>query len=194
MRRLFDCFQEFSKVSMFIAKSNIYFGGVIKADQQAILQYTDFKKGTLPFKYLGVPLSSKKAIYKPMLTIDRQDVRKYLKLDCQIPIICWQITTCPKCVVSNLKFLVTNFLFTNENAEEVETVCKRFLRNGEVQNKDKALTVWEIICQPKSIGGLKCIHRIKKLYSNTCGTLLIRKTNFEFTLLSKGQIVIEGEH
>lgn len=54
---VFDNFQEFSRVSGLIAnqnKSNIYLGGVTKAQQEEMLRYTGFKKGQLPFRYLGV--------------------------------------------------------------------------------------------------------------------------------------------
>lgn len=60
---VYDSFQEFSSVSGLIAnqsKSNMYFGGVRKSQQEEILKYTGFKKGALPFRYLEVPLSTKK--------------------------------------------------------------------------------------------------------------------------------------
>lgn len=50
-------------MSGFIAnqnESNIFFRGVTMVQQEEILRYTGFKKGELPFRYLGVPLNSKK--------------------------------------------------------------------------------------------------------------------------------------
>lgn len=129
MRRLFDCCEEFSKVLELItnqAKSNIHFGGVTEAYQQAILQYTNFKKGTT-FQISSGISELKKLVYKLMPTIDREDVRKYSKLDCQIRIICWQITTCPERVVSNSKLLVTNFLFTKESTEASRNSLQKIL-------------------------------------------------------------------
>lgn len=60
---LFECFKEFSNTSGLTvnqSKSCIYFGGVSENIQQEILQQTGFTRGNLPFRYLGVPLSSKK--------------------------------------------------------------------------------------------------------------------------------------
>ncbi|XP_075092023.1 secreted RxLR effector protein 78-like [Nicotiana tabacum] len=51
-------------------KSSIYFGGVILEIQQEILGMLGYTKGDLPFKYLGVPLSSKRMSiiqYQPLL-------------------------------------------------------------------------------------------------------------------------------
>ncbi|XP_060180113.1 uncharacterized protein LOC132609918 [Lycium barbarum] len=61
--KVFDCFQRFSKASGLIAntgKSSIYFGGVDERTQQVVLERLKFSKGTLPFRYLGVPLSTKR--------------------------------------------------------------------------------------------------------------------------------------
>ncbi|XP_019414158.1 PREDICTED: uncharacterized protein LOC109325965 [Lupinus angustifolius] len=46
------------------AKYKVYLGGVDKQTQKSILHATGFTMGSLPFKYLGVPLASKK------LTVD----------------------------------------------------------------------------------------------------------------------------
>jgi hypothetical protein len=42
------------------AKCKVYFGGVPDLEQKKIITATRFSAGTIPFKYLGVPLSSRK--------------------------------------------------------------------------------------------------------------------------------------
>nr|XP_009606675.1 uncharacterized protein LOC104100985 [Nicotiana tomentosiformis] len=59
-------FNQFSKASRFSAnlgRNSIYFGGVPEAEQEFILQQVGFTNGALPFKYLGVPLSTKKLTF-----------------------------------------------------------------------------------------------------------------------------------
>lgn len=54
---------QFSKVSGLqanLSKRSIYFGGVTQEVRGEILFYLGFSTGELPFKYLGIPLSSKK--------------------------------------------------------------------------------------------------------------------------------------
>lgn len=41
-------------------KSEIMFNGVNDGVVQEILQVSEFRRGTFPFKYLGVPISHKK--------------------------------------------------------------------------------------------------------------------------------------
>ncbi|XP_049366604.1 uncharacterized protein LOC125831456 [Solanum verrucosum] len=53
----------FSQASGLVAnlcKSSVYFGGVTREEQDKILQILGFSYGELPFKYLGVPLATKK--------------------------------------------------------------------------------------------------------------------------------------
>ncbi|XP_075076335.1 uncharacterized protein LOC142162991 [Nicotiana tabacum] len=43
-----------------LGKSSVYFGGVKQNVKEQILAHMGFEKGSLPFKYLGIPLSTKK--------------------------------------------------------------------------------------------------------------------------------------
>ncbi|KAK9671971.1 hypothetical protein RND81_12G067100 [Saponaria officinalis] len=55
------CLQSFASVSGLHAnleKTQIYFGGVATDIKRQLLQSTGFSEGALPFKYLGLPLSS----------------------------------------------------------------------------------------------------------------------------------------
>lgn len=59
VRELYSAFQPFSYASGLranLSKSSIYLGGVLEDVQSIILVH--LTKGSLPFKYLGVPLSS----------------------------------------------------------------------------------------------------------------------------------------
>ena len=58
-----DCFSHFSQVSGLLDnlnKSSIYCGGVQREVRQQIAQQLGYNIEELPFKYLGVPLSTKK--------------------------------------------------------------------------------------------------------------------------------------
>lgn len=41
-------------------KCHLYCGGMSESDQVSIMRITGFYKGNLPFRYLGIPLSSRK--------------------------------------------------------------------------------------------------------------------------------------
>ncbi|XP_019233638.1 PREDICTED: uncharacterized protein LOC109214193 [Nicotiana attenuata] len=72
---LYQYFSQFSKASGLqanMSKSSVYFGGVNQDVKQQNLNYLGFVQGELPFKYLGIPLSSKKiALIRWQPLIDR---------------------------------------------------------------------------------------------------------------------------
>ncbi|XP_021736140.1 uncharacterized protein LOC110702693 [Chenopodium quinoa] len=60
---LFQAFTKFclaSSLSANLDKSEVYFGGLSDVEQEALRSLIGVVPGTIPFKYLGVPLSSKK--------------------------------------------------------------------------------------------------------------------------------------
>ncbi|XP_021719185.1 uncharacterized protein LOC110686883 [Chenopodium quinoa] len=76
---LFQAFSKFSEASGLSAnldKSEVYFGGLLDSEQDEMRDLIGVAPGTIPFKYLGVPLSSKKltiAQCKPL--VDKVTVR-----------------------------------------------------------------------------------------------------------------------
>lgn len=57
---ILDKFASASRLKANPAKSCVYFGGMQHEVKMDILRSTGMTEGTLPFRYLGVPLSSKK--------------------------------------------------------------------------------------------------------------------------------------
>lgn len=71
-----------------VAKCKLYFGGVTESVQQETLGVTGFHKGKLSFKYLVVPLDSKK------LTVENCNplIEKVISRTVQIAKLWWQGT------------------------------------------------------------------------------------------------------
>ncbi|XP_019240895.1 PREDICTED: uncharacterized protein LOC109220885 [Nicotiana attenuata] len=73
VKAIMKSFNQFSKASGLQAnkgKNSIYFGGMGQQEQEQILQESGFTRGELPFKYLGVPLSTRKLTmiqWKPII-------------------------------------------------------------------------------------------------------------------------------
>lgn len=59
----FDSFQRFSKALGFVVnlrKSSTYCGGISRAKEHGLIDLLGFSKGYLSFRYLWVPLSTKR--------------------------------------------------------------------------------------------------------------------------------------
>lgn len=58
--RYFNYFSQTSGLQANLGKSSVHSGGVSQAERTRILQHLGYRQGELPFKYLGIPLSTKK--------------------------------------------------------------------------------------------------------------------------------------
>lgn len=68
---VFGAFPKFSEASGLVAnpeKSNVYMVGVSDYEEQSIRSDLGMIKGSFPFKYLGVPLTSRKLKYTDYIT------------------------------------------------------------------------------------------------------------------------------
>ncbi|OIT31217.1 hypothetical protein A4A49_62181, partial [Nicotiana attenuata] len=60
MHRCFKHFAQASGLQANMGKSSVYFGGVPRDERDKILLHLGYGQGEMPFKYLGIPLSTKK--------------------------------------------------------------------------------------------------------------------------------------
>ncbi|XP_060210853.1 uncharacterized protein LOC132637842 [Lycium barbarum] len=119
-----------------IDKSSIYFRGVNPELQQSILQCLGFTQGDLPFRYLGIPLSTKRlSILQCKPLIDK--------------------------MLARIQSWTTKFLSYAGRAqlviELVEATCRTFLWTGDVSRSKKALIAWERLSLPRVAGGLNIL-------------------------------------
>lgn len=127
---LMDAFEEFSKfigLSVNPAKFKVYFANVDLQTKQEIQDVTKFTEGPLPFRYLGVPLTSKKLsiinvsllLIKLLLGLDTGSAR-LLRFAGKIQLI------------KSVLFAVINFWIQciplpKKIIQNIEVVCRSFL-------------------------------------------------------------------
>ncbi|XP_060200123.1 uncharacterized protein LOC132628355 [Lycium barbarum] len=178
IKALLECFQLFSKASGLVAnveKSSIYFGGVSNAEQLLIIRELGFAKGELPFKYLGVPLSTKRTTvfqYKPLVDkiLERIQswIARFLSYAGRIQLI--------KSVLFSVQIFWSQvFILPKKIVKVIESLCRKFLWIGSVEPSKKALIAWETLCLPKSACGLNLLDiqtwnkaAISKMLWNLC--------------------------
>lgn len=178
VQMMYECFKEFSRASGLkanVAKSSIYFGGVPHEVQLEILQAVGFSKGELPFKYLGIPLSTKRiSMSQCQPLVDKILGRitswtaRYLSYAGRLQLI--------KTVLFSIQIYWSHiFVLPKKLIKKIEAVCRTFLWTGEVETSRKALLAWERVCMPKTAGGYNVLEistwnkaAICKLLWNLC--------------------------
>ncbi|XP_060212233.1 uncharacterized protein LOC132639857 [Lycium barbarum] len=154
MHKYFTIFSQASGLQENLGKSSVYFGGVKQADRESILSRLGYSHGTLPFKYLGVPLSTQKISliqWQPLLSritarISSWTARK-LSYAGRIQLI--------KSVLFGIQaFWAQLFIFPAKVLKLLEAHYRSYLWSGSGTITKKALVAWERVCMPKSVGGL----------------------------------------
>ncbi|XP_019240565.1 PREDICTED: uncharacterized protein LOC109220557 [Nicotiana attenuata] len=174
---LYKQFQQFSMASGLIAnqgKSAVYFGGVPEQIQQQIIRL-GFSVGTLPFRYLGVPLGSKRLTIGQCHPILERMVRRVTSWTSKMLSYVGRLQLIRSVLIAIEKFWSQIFILPKKVIQRIEQICKRFLWNGNNECSKKALVAWDKICVPKSAGGLNIVDiytwikaSILKNYWNLC--------------------------
>lgn len=138
-------------------KSKIYFGGVVILSQNMLMQETSFQIGTMPFKYLSVPLDSKKlSVANCHPLIDRMLCRinhYYTRLLSYAG----HLQLVKSVLFAIVNFWLQIFPLPKKVIEHVVGMCRRFLWIGKDAVSRIAPISWEHICDPVKAGGLNVI-------------------------------------
>lgn len=76
MMKHFNKFIKSTGLKMNTTKCSIYFGGVYGIAKDKIKEYTGFKEGNTPFRYLGIPMINKKLVVKHYLLLTNKITHK----------------------------------------------------------------------------------------------------------------------
>ncbi|XP_074293131.1 uncharacterized protein LOC141620062 [Silene latifolia] len=150
----FATFSAASCLNMNKSKSEIYFNGTAASTVTNILQVSGFTRGTLPFKYLGIPISSKNLTKNEgMKLLDKLVARirgwgaRHLSYAGRLTLV--------SLVLSTLHTYWANiFLIPNGIMNKVNAICRNFLWSGKSEYGKPPTVSWDTCCAPKSEVGL----------------------------------------
>jgi hypothetical protein len=131
------------------SKCKIFYGGVEERIKDSILKVTSFAEGSLPFRYLGVPLTSKKlSIHHYMPLVDRIVERMHITGRLQL--------------IASVTFVVANYWMQclplpKKVIHKINAICRSFLWSGGTVITRKSLVAWDHVCASKAQGGLNLI-------------------------------------
>ncbi|XP_075111508.1 uncharacterized protein LOC142181830 [Nicotiana tabacum] len=157
VKEMHQQFKTFSEASGLTANQNkrcIYFGGVDLVNQGKIMDILGYNKGELPFRYLGVPLSTKKlSIIQCEPLIDRM-LNKIQCWTTKFLAYVGRVVLIKSVLAAIQNFWAQIFILPKKIVQFIETICRRFLWSGNTEPTRKALIVWEKLCCPRVTGGL----------------------------------------
>ncbi|XP_074265722.1 uncharacterized protein LOC141588167 [Silene latifolia] len=152
--RAFATFSAASGLQLNKEKSEIYFNGVHHNTQHDILQISGFVKGSLPFKYLGVPISSKKLTSNEGRKLIDKIVARIRAWGAKHLSYTGRLTLVTSVLQSLHSYWSNIFLIPNCIMNKIDAICRNFLW-GDTDLYLRAPAIhWDHCCRPKTKGGL----------------------------------------
>ncbi|XP_074266072.1 uncharacterized protein LOC141588533 [Silene latifolia] len=150
----FSTFSRASGLKVSASKSNAYFKGVPENIKQDILRVSGFAEGTLPFKYLGMPIQTTRLkkkdceclVEKICSRINGYGARKFSYEG--------QVVWCEAVLSSLHSYWASMFVLPKGIINRIEATCRNFLWDSSAEYRRVPLVAWDKICRPKEEGGL----------------------------------------
>ncbi|CAK8579589.1 unnamed protein product [Lathyrus sativus] len=139
-------------------KCRIYFRGLDKEKRKVLKEMSDFQEGTLPFRYLGIPLVGRKLnITHFMPLVDRIVARihhwssKLLSYASRIQLV-KSITT------AMVQYWLHCLPMPKTVIKKIDSICRSFIWTGKDTVSRKCPVAWKHMSCPTAQGGLNLIN------------------------------------
>ncbi|XP_060182394.1 uncharacterized protein LOC132612068 [Lycium barbarum] len=158
LHKCFLTFTEASGLQPNLTKSSFYFGGVSQSHKDLILLQLGYGQGDLPFKYLGIPLSTKKLSiiqWQPLINkiTNRIDSWTAKKLS-----YAGRIQLVQSVIFGIQAYWAQLFPIHVHVLKVIDAYYRSYIWFGTNTITKRALVAWDKCCLPKSMGGMNLIN------------------------------------
>jgi len=151
---VFDGFEKWSGLCISLEKSTIYMAGIKEEEKSSILVNFPFAVGTLPVRYLGLPLLTQAMRRSDYLPLVERIRGKICSWTCRFLSYAGRLQLIQSVLMSIINFWASVFRLPSRCMKEVEQLCASFLWTGPVLKSTGAKVNWGEICKLKIEGGL----------------------------------------
>ncbi|XP_010419362.1 PREDICTED: uncharacterized protein LOC104705067 [Camelina sativa] len=148
-----DDFASWSGLKVNKDKSQLFHGG-LENNGSLMLETYGFPLGALPIRYLGLPLMHRRlriAEYEPLLEKISSKFRSWVTKSLSFA---GRLQLISSVIFGSINFWMSTFILPKGCIKRIESLCARFLWSGNIDEGKGAKVVWEVVCLPKSEGGL----------------------------------------
>ncbi|XP_074305519.1 uncharacterized protein LOC141640735 [Silene latifolia] len=153
MLRAFSTFSKASGLCFNREKSDIYFNGVPSHVMTNIIQVSGFRQGELPFRYLGVPISSHKLSKNDGMKLTDRITARIRYWGTRQLSYTGRLTLINSVLTSLHSYWASMFLIPNGIMNKIGAICRNFLWSGKDSYQRSPNVSWDRCCSPKDEGG-----------------------------------------
>lgn len=148
-----DDFASWSGLQMNMAKTELFHAG-LNTNESAVIATYGFPIGSLPIKYLGLPLMSRKlriSDYEPLLS---KLIARFRTWSVKALSYAGRVQLLTTVISGTVNFWMSTFILPQGCIKKIETLCSKFLWSGDIESSKVAKLAWSSGCLPKKEGGL----------------------------------------
>ncbi|XP_074277209.1 uncharacterized protein LOC141600851 [Silene latifolia] len=135
-------------------KSSVYFNGVQRAKRDQIIALSGCVEGTLPFKYLGVPINAGRLISKDCTVLVENIVEKIRAFGVRKLTYAGRLVIGKSVLVSLYTYWSNIFLIPKCALRKIDNICRNYMCDGTMGK-----LVWWVYSKPDNLW-VKWIHQI----------------------------------
>ncbi|KAG7588504.1 Zinc finger CCHC-type superfamily [Arabidopsis suecica] len=148
-----DDFASWSGLCMNRGKTQLFCAGQNHLETTAIARF-GFPIGSLPIRYLGLPLMHRKlriSEYEPL--IDNL-IKKFRNWAVKTLSFVGRLQLLGSVISGVVNFWISTFILPQGCIKKIESLCSRFLWKGNIDMSNGVKVSWASVCLPKDEGGL----------------------------------------
>ena len=135
-------------------KSSVFFCKVTNDNQKLIKDIMGFRSGTLPVKYLGVPLISTRLWHADCMPLIEKVKHKLLDWQNNWLSFAGRVQLALSVLSSMQVYWASVFILPVSVSKEIEKLIRNFIWSGADLAQGKAKVAWKDVCMTKEEGGL----------------------------------------
>ncbi|KAK4376022.1 hypothetical protein RND71_006699 [Anisodus tanguticus] len=141
-------------------KSNIFSANMDPQSLEDICAATEYQRGNLPFRYLGVPVSAKRInIVDCEILIDKLSARVKAWSSRSLS-YAGKVQLINSVILHIHSYWSSMFILPKKVMKRLTAICRNFLWDGKEETRKVPLIAWDLVCKPKNMGGLGVINCI----------------------------------
>lgn len=149
-------FEQRSGLAVSITKTSMFTAGIKPHELVQLKAATGLEEGTLPVRYLGVPLCTKKLSLANCATLLQSIKTKLHTWTTHSLSFAGRLQLLATVIAGITNFWSCAFILPKGCLAEIDSLCSRFLWKGKTEGHNSAKVAWESVTTPKKGGlGLK---------------------------------------
>ncbi|KAK2364421.1 hypothetical protein QL285_089294 [Trifolium repens] len=154
LRELFNTYAAESGQCISHSKSTIYSGSITPHRLELIVDLLNFKTGSMPFNYLGVPIFKGKPKSCHLQPIADKVKLKLSAWKAYLLSIAGRVQLVKSVIQSMLTYSIAIYSWPSSLLKDLEKCIRNFIWSGDLDKRKLVTVSWKKLCRPLAQGGL----------------------------------------